>query len=226
MGKEYTPKISPELKSRAEKIYSILNKEYPRAATALHFGNPLEILVATILSAQCTDARVNLVTQELFKKYKTPRDYANAGIKKFEQEIKSCGFYKNKAKNIINAAKKIVSDFNSEVPQAMGELITLPGVARKTANVVLGNAYGIVEGIAVDTHMIRVNYRLGLTKQKAPEKIERDLVALLPKDKWFRYTYVLIEHGRKICTAKKPLCKECVLNKLCAKAGVNKKFYK
>ncbi len=225
MAKEYLPKVSPELKARASKICSILEKQYPQAKTVLSFGNPLEILVATILSAQCTDSRVNLVTKELFKKYKTAKDYANADIKKFEQEIRSTGFYKNKAKNIINAAKKIVSDFNGKVPNTMEELVTLPGVARKTANVVLGNAYGIVEGIAVDTHMIRVNYRLGLTKQKEPVKIEQDLMALLPKDKWFNYTYVLIEHGRKICTAKKPLCKECVLNKICPKAGVSKKFY-
>lgn len=203
--------------SNIKKIIEILQKEYPDAKTALKFSNPLEILVATILSAQCTDERVNKVTAELFKKYKTVDDYANANIKKFEQEIKSTGFYKMKAKNIINAAKMIKEKFNGKVPDNMEDLLKLPGVARKTANVVLGNAYGKVEGIVVDTHVRRLSYRIGLTKNTDPNKIEQDLMKIVPKDKWFIFSYLLIDHGRKICTARKPLCDKCVIEKLCEK---------
>lgn len=200
-----------------KKIIDVLQKEYPKAKTALHFSNPIEILVATILSAQCTDERVNKVTAELFKKYKTVDDYANADIKKFEQEIKSTGFYKMKAKNIINATKIIKEKFNGKVPDTMQDLITLPGVARKTANVVLGNAYGKVEGIVVDTHVRRLSYRIGLTKNTDPNKIEQDLMKIVPKDKWFIFSYLLIDHGRKVCSARRPLCEECVINSLCEK---------
>ena len=205
------------------KIINILQKEYPDAKIALNFSNPLEILVATILSAQCTDERVNKVTKELFKKYKTVDDYANADIKKFEQEIKSTGFYKMKAKNIINAAKIIKEKFGGKVPDTMEDLMSLPGVARKTANVVLSNAYGKVEGIVVDTHVRRLSYRIGLTKNTNPNKIEQDLMKIVPRDKWFIFPYLLIEHGRKICSARKPLCEKCVINKYCKKVGVKKK---
>jgi len=223
--KPYAPKLTLELKSRADKIVAILEKTYPRAKIVLKHENPWELLVSVILSAQCTDARVNIVTEKLFKKYHSVKDYASANQKEFEQDIRSTGFYHNKAKNIIGSAKMVLEKFNGKVPGTMEELLELPGVARKTANIVLGNAFGIVEGIAVDTHMRRVNFRLGLTKQKEPEKIEQDLMALLPKEKWFNYTHYIIEHGRAICDAKKPLCKECPLNKLCPKNGVNKKFY-
>ena len=205
-----------------KKIIDVLQKEYPQAKIALNFSNPLEILVATILSAQCTDERVNKVTAELFKKYKTVDDYANADLKKFEQEIKSTGFYKMKAKNIINAAKIIKEKFNGKVPDTMQDLISLPGVARKTANVVLGNAYGKVEGIVVDTHVRRLSYRIGLTKNTDPNKIEQDLMKIVPKDRWFIFPYLLIDHGRKICSARKPLCDKCVINKYCKKVGINK----
>lgn len=211
-----------DLKKKASEIYKILNKTYPDAKVALHFSNPFEMLIATILSAQCTDKRVNIVTPALFKKYKTAKDYANANIKELEQMIRSTGFYKAKAKSIQGAAKMIVEKFNGKVPNKMEELIQLRGVARKTANIVLGNAYGIVEGIAVDTHMRRVNFRLGLTRNIDPEKIERDLMAILPKDKWFKFTYLIIEHGRAVCKAPVPICSKCVLFKLCLRNGVKK----
>ena len=222
----YTPKTTSELNSRAAKINSILEKTYTRAKMILRFKNNFELLVSVILSAQCTDVQVNKVTEKLFKKYHTVKDYATADKKEFEQDIRSTGFYRNKTKNILAAAKMILSDFNGKVPNTMEYLLKIPGVARKTANIVLGNAFGIVEGIAVDTHMRRVNFRLGLTEQTDPEKIEQDLMALLPKEKWFHYTYLIIEHGRQICDAKKPLCPQCLLNSLCQKNGVDKKFYK
>ena len=202
---------------KVNQIIKILKKEYPKAKIALEFSNPLEILVATILSAQCTDERVNKVTKSLFKKYKTVQDYANADLKKFEQEIKSTGFYHNKAKNIISSAKMIIEKFNGKVPDKMEDLLTLPGVARKTANIVLGNAYGIVEGIAVDTHVRRLSQRLGFTKNDDPLKIEQDLMKIIPKSNWFIISYLLIEHGRKICDARKPKCSVCVISDLCPK---------
>ncbi len=205
------------MNTQITKIIQLLQKEYSDAKIALKFSTPLEILVATILSAQCTDERVNKVTSELFKKYKTVDDYANADVKKFQQEIKSTGFYKMKAKNIINAAKIIKTKFAGKVPDNMEDLLTLPGVARKTANVVLSNAYGKVEGIVVDTHVRRLSYRIGLTKNADPEKIEQDLMKIVPKDKWFIFPYLLIEHGRKICSARKPLCEKCVIEKYCKK---------
>ncbi|MFN3966713.1 MAG: endonuclease III [Endomicrobiia bacterium] len=201
---------------KVNEIIKRLKKEYPKAKIALEFSNPLEILVATILSAQCTDERVNKVTASLFKKYKTVKDYANADLKKFEQEIKSTGFYHNKARNIISAAKIILEKFNGKVPDNMNDLLSLPGVARKTANIVLSNAYGIVEGIAVDTHVRRLSQRLGLTKNDDPVKIEQDLMKIIPKSDWFIISYLLIEHGRKICDARKPKCNECIISDLCA----------
>ncbi len=211
-----------ELKQKALQIYNLLNKEYPNAKVALHFSNSLEMLIATILSAQCTDKRVNMVTPALFKKYKTAKDYANANINELEQMIRSTGFYKAKAKSIQNSCKIIAERFNGKVPNKMEELIELPGVARKTANIVLGNAYGIVEGIAIDTHMRRVNFRLGLTKNTDPEKIEKDLMQILPKDKWFKFTYLIIEHGRAVCKAPVPSCSKCVLFKTCPRNGVKR----
>ncbi len=202
-------------KQRASRIIGLLKKEYPNARIALHFSNPLELLIATALSAQCTDVMVNRVTATLFKKYKTAKDYANANLKEFEQDVRSTGFYHNKAKNIINAARLIIEKFNANVPDTMEKLITLPGVARKTANIVLFNAFNKIEGIAVDTHVRRLSQRLGLTKNEDPQKIEQDLMVLIPKDMRGRFSYLLIDHGRKICIAKKPLCPECVLKNLC-----------
>ena len=198
-----------------DKIVPLLKKEYPKAKIALNFSNPLEILVATVLSAQCTDERVNMVTKSLFKKYRKVQDYAKANLKTFEQEIRSTGFYRNKAKNIISTAQKIVKDFNGKMPDTMDRLLQLPGVARKTANIVLFNGFGKVEGIAVDTHVRRLSQRLGLTNNQDPEKIEQDLMKQLDKKEWGKFSYLLIDHGRKICDAKKPKCLECILQKLC-----------
>ena len=196
-------------------IIELLEKEYPEAKTALHYSSPLEILVATILSAQCTDKRVNIVTKSLFKKYKTAEDYANADLAELEQDIRSTGFYRNKAKNIQMSGRMLVEKFNSQVPRTMSELIELPGVARKTANIVLSNAYGIIEGIAVDTHVRRLSKRLGLTENKNPNKIEADLMLIVPKSHWKRITNLLIFHGRNVCMARKPKCNICSLNKIC-----------
>lgn len=197
-------------------IVKLLKKEYPINKIALEFVDPLQLLVATILSAQCTDERVNKVTPGLFKKYKTAHDYANAKLPVFEQEIKSTGFYKNKARSIINCCKELVEKYNGKVPDKMEELTKLPGVGRKTANVILGNAYGI-PGIVVDTHVKRVSYRLGLTKNTDPEKIEFDLMKIIPKEDWAHFSNALIFHGRKICDARKPKCNECILEKYCPK---------
>ena len=198
-----------------DKILPLLKREYPKAKIALNFSNPLEILVATVLSAQCTDERVNMVTKSLFKKYRKVQDYAKANLKTFEQEIRSTGFYRNKAKNIISTAQKIIKDFNGKMPDTMDRLLQLPGVARKTANIVLFNGFGKVEGIAVDTHVRRLSQRLGLTNNQDPEKIEQDLMKQLDKKEWGKFSYLLIDHGRKICDAKKPKCLECILQKLC-----------
>jgi len=204
--------------ARVLKIIELLEKEYPRAKTALHYTSPLEILVATILSAQCTDKRVNIVTKSLFKKYRTAEDYANADLAELEQDIKSTGFYRNKAKNIKNAGQMLVEKFDSQVPNTMEEILELPGVARKTANIVLSNAYGVIEGIAVDTHVRRLSKRLGLTENTNPDKIEKDLMQVVPKSHWKRITDLLIFHGRNVCMARKPKCDSCVLNKLCPSA--------
>ncbi|MDH5690679.1 MAG: endonuclease III [Candidatus Bathyarchaeota archaeon] len=203
---------------RVLKIIELLEKEYPKAKTALHYTSPLEILVATILSAQCTDKRVNIVTKSLFKKYKTAEDYANADLAELEDDIRSTGFYRNKAKNIKNAGQMLVEKYNSQVPRTMNELLELPGVARKTANIVLSNAYGVIEGIAVDTHVRRLSKRLGLTENKNPNKIEADLMEIVPKSHWKRITDLLIFHGRNVCMAKKPKCGSCGLNRLCPSA--------
>ena len=212
------PEVHLEPKGRALKVIELLEKEHADAKIALHHSNPLELLVATILSAQATDEQINKITPSLFKKYKTAEDFANADLKELEQYIKSSGFYHNKAKNLKNCCKMLVEKYNSKVPKTMAELIELPGVARKTANIVLSNAYGIVEGIAVDTHVRRLAQRLGLSEYDDPEKIEKDLMRLVPRDKWTRITDLLIFHGRRICTAKKPNCASCVLNKICPSA--------
>ena len=200
------------------KIIELLEKEYPDAKTALNYTNPLELLVATVLSAQCTDKRVNAVTKSLFKKYKTAEDYANADLEELEEDVRPTGFYRNKAKNIKKSCRMLVEKFNSEVPKTMDELLELPGVARKTANIVLSNAYGVIEGIAVDTHVRRLSKRLGLTENKNPDKIERDLMEIVPKANWKRITDLLIFHGRNVCMARKPKCELCTLNKLCPSA--------
>jgi endonuclease III len=209
------PEIYLEPKQRTTKIIELLEKQYPNAKTALNYSNPLEILVATMLSAQTTDVRVNIVTQTLFKKYHTPEDYVNADIKELEQDIRSTGFYHNKAKNLQKCCQLLVEKFHSQVPKTMKELIELPGVARKTANIVLYNAYGITDGIAVDTHVRRLSARLGLTEQTDQDKIEQDLMKLTPKEKWMELTDLLIFHGRQICIAQKPKCAACMLNKIC-----------
>ena len=206
---------APMKRRSINRILNILSKTYPDAKVALHFANPLEMLVSTILSAQCTDERVNLVTKDLFKKYKTPEDYANSNLKELESQIRSTGFYRVKAKNIRKTCQMIVEKFDSKVPWTMDELTSLPGIGRKTANIILSNSYGVVEGIAVDTHVARVSKRLGLTNNKEPDKIEQDLMNLIKKELWLPFTYQIIEHGRQICKARKPLCKICLLNKLC-----------
>lgn len=213
-----TPAIPLLPKQRAEQTIELLSKLYPDAKTALNYSNPLELLVATMLSAQTTDAQVNKVTQTLFKKYKTAKDYADAPLPQLEQDIHSTGFYRNKAKNLKACAQMLVDRFNGEVPQTIEELTQLPGVARKTANIVLYFAFGITAGVAVDTHVMRLSQRLGLTAKKDQDKIERDLMALLPKEKRMPLTNLLILHGRQVCTAKKPRCDICVLNKICPSA--------
>jgi len=207
-----------ENKKRVPKIIDFLEKEFPNAKIALNYRNPLELLVATILSAQCTDERVNMVTKSLFMKYKKAEDYANADIAELEQEIRPTGFYRNKARNLKNTGEMLVKRFHSQVPKTMDEVLELPGVARKTANIVLQNAYGVVEGIAVDTHVRRVTARLGLTTNEDQNKIEQDLMKIVPRDKWMRITDLVISLGRRVCTARKPKCNICVLNKICPSA--------
>ena len=209
------PEIYLEPKQRTAKIIELLEKQYPNAKTALNYTNPLEILVATMLSAQTTDVTVNIVTQTLFKKYRTAQDYAKADIKELEQDIRSTGFYHNKARNLQNCCRLLIEKFHSQVPKTMEELLELPGVARKTANIVLYNAYGTIAGIAVDTHVRRLSERLGLTQQKDQDKIEKDLMQITLKEKWMELTDLLIFHGRQVCIAKKPKCVVCVLNKIC-----------
>jgi len=206
-------------KEKAQRILALLRKEYPDVkGTALNVHNALELLVATILSAQCTDEKVNEVTKTLFKKYETTEDYAEADLNELEAIIKPAGFYHNKAKFIKASAAKLVEDFKSQVPKSIDELTKLKGVARKTANVVLSNAFGINEGVAVDTHVMRLSRRLGFTDEKNRDKIEKDLMNLFPKDQWFDLTNTLITHGRKKCAARRPKCKTCPVNHLCPSA--------
>jgi len=209
------PEICLEPKERAAKIIQTLEKDYPDAKIALNYSNALELLISTILSAQSTDVTINQITKKLFKKYTQPEDYAKADIAELEQDIKSSGFYHNKAKNIQNSAKLIVDKFGGKVPKTMEELLELPGVARKTANIVLFGAFGKVEGVAVDTHVRRLSQRLGLTENEDPEKIEQDLMRLVPRERWMHLANLLIFHGRNVCFAKKPNCAGCSLNKVC-----------
>jgi endonuclease-3 len=207
-------------KEKTAEIIKRLRKEYPRPRTALNFTGPFELLVATVLSAQTTDMLVNKVTGNLFKKYRTVKDYARVPLETLQKDVNSVNFYKTKAKNIQAAAKMIVEKFRSEVPKTMDELVTLPGVARKTANIILSGAFGINEGIAVDTHVRRLSQRLGLTKNDDPVKIERDLMAITPEEEWGNISHLLIFHGRKICQAKKPMHSECVLYDICPSRNI------
>jgi endonuclease-3 len=207
-------------RKRARKILGILKKEYPDAGCELGFSTPLELLVATILSAQCTDERVNVVTKSLFRKYRTPGDYLKVSQEEFEQEIRSTGFYRNKTKSIRGACKMLVEQFGSEIPRTMEEMLQLPGVARKTANIVLSHAYDVVEGIAVDTHVKRLSERLGFSKNTDPDKIEADLCALFPRKEWKMVSDVLIFHGRRVCFAKKPNHAGCAVRELCPSKNI------
>jgi endonuclease-3 len=204
-----------QLKERTTQIIRRLKKRYPDARCALNHANALELLIATILSAQCTDERVNKVTADLFRKYRSPEDYLKAAATELQQDIRTTGFFRNKTKSIQGASKVLVEEFGGRVPQTMEELLKLPGVARKTANVVLGVAFGVASGIVVDTHVSRVSERLGLTKQKQADKIERDLMELVPKKDWIDFAHLLIFHGRQTCKARRPLCEECVVEKPC-----------
>ena len=201
-------------------IIRLLKDEYPISRTALRYETPHQMLVATILSAQCTDVRVNMVTEELFRKYKGINEFAEADLQELEQDIRSTGFYRQKAKNIKNSSIAILEYFSGNVPDTMEELITLPGVGRKTANVVLSSAYNITEGIAVDTHVKRLSFRLGLTRYTDPDKIEQDLMKLAPKEEWSDLSYRLILHGRAVCSARKPEHGICMLQHLCPRMGV------
>jgi endonuclease-3 len=209
------PKNAAERKQRLDEILKKLDILYPQATCALTHRNPWQLLVATILSAQCTDKRVNEVTPELFKKYPTIEDFAHASQDELANDIRSTGFFNNKAKSVIGAAKKILADFGGKVPKTIDELLTVPGAARKTANVVLGTAYGIPSGVVVDTHVQRVSQRLDLTKNGEPVKIEQDLMKILPKDRWILFSHQIILHGRNLCIARKPRCVDCPLDPLC-----------
>jgi endonuclease-3 len=208
-------------KPAVKKILDGLQSEYPDVSCALNHRNSLELLIATILSAQCTDVRVNMVTPALFQKYRNAGDFARASQADLEKMIHSTGFFRNKAKNIIAACQRIQTDFGGQVPKTMEELLSLPGVARKTANVVLGTAYGIASGVVVDTHVFRLSHRLGLTRQKTPEKVEEDLMSQIPPGEWINLSHRLIHHGRSVCAARSPACESCTLEKVCPKVGVN-----
>lgn len=211
------------IKRQVSDILIGLRKHYPDAECALNYRTPLELLIATILSAQCTDVRVNLVTPALFRKYPSPSALARAPLSNIEKMIYSTGFYRNKARNIKNTCSRLVQEFESEVPKSMEQLLCLPGVARKTANVVLGTAYGVVSGVVVDTHVYRITHRLGLTTGTTPEKVENDLMRLIPSKEWINFSHRVIHHGRQVCLARNPRCDICVLEKQCHKIGVRKK---
>lgn len=208
------------IEDRAPEIIRRLSEAYPDAAIALRATNPLEMLVATILSAQCTDERVNRVTATLFEKYRRPEDYLGVPEAELAADIKPTGFFNQKARSIRGACLRIIEVYGGKVPATMEELLTLPGVARKTANIVLGNSFGVVEGIAVDTHVRRVAQRLGFTEETDPDRIERDLMRLIPRERWFDFTYVFIEHGRRTCIARVPRCEECPVSDLCPSSRV------
>ena len=205
----------PEKKERTAAIIRRLKKAYPDAHCALNHANPFELLIATILSAQCTDERVNIVTADLFRKYRGPQDLLNASQSELESDIHSTGFFRNKAKSIKGASRRIIEIYGGKVPGTMEDLLTLPGVARKTANVVLGNAFAIASGVVVDTHVARLSQRLGLTEEKDPGKIEADLIQLVPRKHWIMFPHWLITHGRRVCIARRPKCRACVLGNIC-----------
>jgi endonuclease-3 len=209
------PKTKAERQQRVQKILEILDQMFPNVTCALHHSNPWELLVATILSAQCTDKRVNEVTPGLFKKYPTVRDFAAVNQAELANDIRSTGFFNNKAKSIIGAAKKVLSDFKGQVPKTIEEMLTIPGAARKTANVVLGTAYGIPSGVVVDTHVQRIARRLDLTQETDPVKIEKDLMRIIPEDRWILFSHQVIHHGRNLCVARNPRCAECPLDPVC-----------
>jgi endonuclease III len=209
------PKNAAERKARVAKILAGLDEMYPAVTCALHHSNAWELLVATILSAQCTDKRVNEVTPGLFRKYPTIRDFAAASQQEMAQDIRSTGFFNNKAKSVIGAARKILADYKGDVPREMEALLSVPGAARKTANVVLGTAFGIAAGVVVDTHVQRISRRLDLTKATEPVKIELDLIRVIPKEKWILFSHQIIHHGRALCVARNPKCSECKLAPLC-----------
>ena len=204
-----------ELKARTREVIRRLKRAYPGAKCSLNHSNPFELLVATILSAQCTDERVNIVTEDLFRKYRKPEDYLKVPPRELEKDIQSTGFFRNKTKSIQGTAKVLTEQYHGEVPQTMNELLELPGVARKTANVVLGNAFDIHAGVVVDTHVTRLSHRLAFTQQKSAEKIEQDLIPIVPKKDWVIFPHLMIYHGRKICKARNPLCAECTIEKQC-----------
>ncbi len=204
-----------DLKARTRKIVRLLKRAYPDAKCSLNHSNAFELLIATILSAQCTDERVNLVTADLFRKYRKPGDYLNVSNRELEKDIRTTGFFRNKTKSIQGTARLLTEQYGGKVPDSMDELLELPGVARKTANVVMGNAFGIASGVVVDTHVTRLSHRLGLSHEKHAEKIENDLLGLVPKKDWVIFSHLLIAHGRKTCKARNPACDECVLEKLC-----------
>jgi endonuclease III len=206
---------SPLAPDRVAAILKALDEAYPNAKCALNHRTPWELLVATILSAQCTDVRVNMVTPELFRRFPTPEVMANASLSELESLIKTTGFFRNKAKSIQGAARKIITDFRGQVPRTLAELITVPGAARKTANVVLGVSYGLAEGVVVDTHVFRIAHRLELAKGDTPQKVEQELMQVLPRDHWIRFSHQVIHHGRQVCLARNPKCRECSLETLC-----------
>jgi endonuclease III len=204
-----------QTKGRVRKIIRRLKSAYPDAKCSLNHSNSFELLIATILSAQCTDERVNIVTADLFRKYRKPEDYLKVAAKELEEDIRTTGFFRNKTRSIQGTAKVLTEEYAGRVPDTMEQLLELPGVARKTANVVLGNAFGVKSGIVVDTHVTRLSHRLDLTQEKTAEKIERDLIELVPKKDWVIFSHLLIYHGRKICKARNPLCQDCVIEKHC-----------
>lgn len=213
--KQKRPKLRAKERQRIAEILRVLGQEYADANCALHHQNAYELLVATVLSAQCTDVRVNMVTPALFQRFPDAKALAGADQEELQEIIKSTGFFRNKAKNLIGAARKLTQEFDGVVPQSMTDLLELPGVARKTANVVLGNAYGIPSGVVVDTHVSRLSGRLGLTEERDPKKIETDLMEIVPEDEWIDFSHRLIQHGRRVCVARKPRCGDCFLADLC-----------
>jgi endonuclease III len=211
-----------QLRARVVQIIRALKKAYPQATCALNHASPFELLIATILSAQCTDERVNIVTATLFRKYSKPEDYGAVPREELERDINSVTFFRNKARSIQEASRLLIEKYNGQIPQSLEELVELPGVGRKTANVVLGTAFGIPTGVVVDTHVSRLSQRLGLTANKQPEKIEADLIELLPKKDWIDFSHRLIWHGRRVCQARKPMCEKCGLEKFCPSSTLKK----